>query len=106
MSRLRGVLELGVSGDLVLSAGRQVFAELGWEVIAEDGRVLTAREDATRLCCHQSPAETTLRAGEIEGDSAAVVIETRVPGFGPISASHARDRQAAIVRLVHARVTV
>lgn len=104
MSKLRGVLELDVSADLARTTCLQVFDEMGWQVTGEQPGTVEAREDPVRLPCHHSPAEARLRI-EDSGDGCAVTIETKVPGFGPIAASHARGRQTAIVRRVHAEAT-
>jgi hypothetical protein len=102
MSRIQGVLKLAASPDRARIGGRKAFAELGWAILRDSAHEVEAREDMTRLCCHQSPAETTLR---IEGcdEGCNVTIETKVPGFGPVSAQHARERQGAVVRHVHAQ---
>ena len=105
MSRVRGVLELDVSPDLAWASCLRVFAEMDWQVAEQRAGRLEAREDAARLPCHHSPAEAEVQI-EASGDGASVTIETRVPGFGPISSSHARGRQNTIVRRVHASVVL
>jgi hypothetical protein len=105
MSKLQGVLELEVTRDRALAACREVFADLAWEMLVDEGGVIVAREDATALPCHCQPANSELRIDGREHGGASITIETRVPGFGPISSSQARDRQAGIVRRIHARAT-
>jgi hypothetical protein len=102
MSRVHGILELTASPDQARIGGRKAFAELGWAILRDSGREVQAREDMTRLCCHQSPAETTLRIEESD-DGCTVAIETRVAGFGPVAARDAQVRQNAVVRHLHAR---
>lgn len=104
MSKLRGVLELDVSPDLARRSCLQVFAEMGWHVTREQAGIVEAREDPARLPCHHSPAEAKLQVEE-SGHGSSVTIETRVPGFGPISSSHARGRQNAVVRRIHSIAT-
>lgn len=104
MSRTQGVLELRVAPEAARQACRKALAEIGWDVIRADTNVVEAREDPTRLCCHQSPAEAEIRFTEA-ADGCQVTIETKVPGLGPISSSHARGRQEAIVRRLHRHAT-
>jgi hypothetical protein len=104
VSQLVGVLELSVAPDRALTCCRAAFADLGWSVIREEPGALEAREDITRLCCHQSPAVTTLTIQATDAGS-AVTVQTKVPGFGPVSSSYARGRQAAVARHVHDRAT-
>ena len=47
---------------------------------------------------------TTLTIQATDAGS-AVTVQTKVPGFGPVSSSYARGRQAAVVRHVHDRAT-
>jgi hypothetical protein len=82
----------------------QVFDEMGWHVTGEQAGIVEAREDPARLPCHHSPAETKLQIADT-GDGCSVTIETRVPGLGPIAASHARGCQSAIVRGIHTMAT-
>ena len=96
------MLELAASPDRALIGGRKAFAELGWAIVTDDDHEVEAREDMTRLCCHQSPAQTTLRIEESVG-GCTVKIETKVAGFGPVAAQQARERQSAVVRHLHAR---
>ncbi len=102
MSRLEGVLELSVAPDWAQASCREAFDELDWSITRDEPGLLEAREGITRLCCHQSPAEAKLKIHAAEAGS-AVTIQTKVAGFGPVSASHARGRQAAVVRHVHER---
>ena len=102
MSRVRGVLKLAASPDQARIGGRRAFAELGWAILRDSGHEVQAREDMTRLCCHQSPAETTLRIEASDG-GCTVTIDTKVAGFGPVVARDAQERQNAVVRHLHAR---
>jgi len=102
VSKLKGALELDLAPDLAAAACRETFRELDWEVLVDDQAVIAAREDATRLSCRRWPASTELRIARGEHGGAVISIETEVPGFGPISSSHARDRHLAVVRrIVH-----
>ena len=101
MSKARGVLELGVPAESARASSRRAFASMGWAVTGERAGVIEAREDPARLPCHHSPASASLRFTG-DGGACSVTIETTVPGFGPVSASHARGRQGAIVRRLHA----
>ena len=101
MSKLKGALELDLAPDLAADVCRETFRELDWEVLV-DQAVIAAREDATGLSCRRWPARTELRIARGERGGAVISIETEVPGFGPISSSHARDRHLAVVRrIVH-----
>jgi hypothetical protein len=103
MSKLRTTLELMTPPDRAAVACRQAFAALGFQTHADDGSVIVAEEDATRLSCRRWPAKTRLRIGRREGGGSSVELETEVPGIGPISSSHARDRHEAVLRWVYAR---
>lgn len=91
--------------DRALAACREVFADLAWELLVDEGGEIVARENATVLPCHCQPAEAELQIDGREHGGASITIETRVPGFGPISSSQARDRQIGLVRRIHARAT-
>jgi hypothetical protein len=104
VSRIRGVLELQVPAETARGACLQALTDLGWHIEAEEGGEIGGHEEACELPCHVTPATASLSvAGDAE--HSAVTIETRVPGLGPISASHARGRQEALVRRVHAAAT-
>ena len=103
MSKLKGALELDLAPDLAAVACRETFRELDWEVLVDDDAVIAAQEDATRLCCHRWPARTELRIDRGEHGGVVISIETEVPGFGPISSGHARDRHLAVVRRIAQR---
>lgn len=96
------MLELAASPDRARIGGRKAFAELGWTILRDSAHEVEAREDMTRLCCHQSPAETTLRIEGSDG-GCTVTIETKVAGFGPVAAQYVRERQGAVVRHLHAQ---
>ena len=98
------MLELDVSPDLVWASCLRVFAEIDWQVTEQRAGHLEAREDAARLPCRHAPAQVKLQI-EKGGDGSSVTIETHVPGFGPISSSHARGRQKTIVRRLHTMAT-
>ena len=102
MSKVEGILELEITPERALACCRQAFAELGWELHDQAGQRLEAREDIAGLPCHHSPAKTTVAAESADGGCALVIV-TRVPGFGPISSSHARGRHEAVVRRVYSR---
>jgi hypothetical protein len=100
VSKLKGALELDLAPDLAVAACHETFRELDWEMLVDEGAVIAAREDATRLSCRRWPATTKLRIARGEHGGAVISIETEVPGFGPISSSHARDRHLAVVRRI------
>jgi hypothetical protein len=102
VSKLRGTLELPQAPDRVAGACRRVFSELAWELRADDGTVIVAEEDATRLCCNRWPATSRLRIERGADGGSSIEIETAVPGIGTISSSHVRDRQRAVVRRIYA----
>ena len=104
MSKVHGVLKLVVPREVALSACRAALNEMGWHVIGGSADAVDAREDPVRLCCRQSPAETQLRISELDHGS-AIAIETRVPGFGPVSSVHADECQLSLVRHVRKHAT-
>lgn len=73
-------------------------------MIRDQPVLLEVREDFTRLACCQSPAEVKLEIATLE-DGCQLRLATRVPGFGPVSSSHARGRHAALVRSVYSHLT-
>jgi len=84
-------------GDIV-SDVRKVLVRQGWEV-ERDGDKLLATEDATRLCCVESPAAVTL-IFKSDRSGATVEVAAAVPGFGPVSARNVRSRLESIARVV------
>lgn len=104
MSKLRGVLELEVPPETARGACLQALEDLGWQVESDGTDAIAGHEEACELPCHQTPASVLLRVNGDAGRS-SVTIETRVPGIGPIASTHARGRQEAIVRRVHAAAT-
>jgi hypothetical protein len=100
---VKGTLDLDLGAHRVAVVCRQVFRQLAWEMRADDGSVIVAEEDATLLSCRRSPATSRLRIDPAEGGRSSVEVETTVPGFGPVSAGQARDRQLAVVRRIYAR---
>ena len=77
---------------------RQDLTRQGWEVEML-GNELVAREDATRLCCIESPARVSLWFQEGPGET-VVEVEASVPGFGPVSRRNVRSRLACAARAV------
>lgn len=104
MSKLRGTLELGVPADAARGACLRALEELGWHIEREPTGAIAGHEEASELPCHHTPASVRLLVSG-DAESSAVTIETRVPGIGPIASTHARGRQEAIVRRVHAAAT-
>jgi hypothetical protein len=104
VSTLKAALELDQAPDRIAAACRRTFAELDWEVRDDDGTQIVAEEEATRLSCRRLPARSRVRIEPRAGGGSSIEIETAVPGFGPISSSHARDRQMAVVRRIYAAV--
>lgn len=74
------------------------LADYGWEIEATDDELI-AREDATRLCCVESPAKVSLKFLPGQGGT-DVLIEASVSGFGPISSRNARNRLESVARVV------
>ena len=58
-----------------------------------------AREDATRLCCVESPAKLVLRFHGEQSDT-GVDVEATVPGIGLVSSRNARSHLAFAARLI------
>lgn len=104
MSSVQGILELPVQPGAAVRACRAALLQMGWSVLGEDADRIEAREDPARLCCRQSPARSECRVGPAELGS-SVAIETTVPGRGPISATHADERQRSLVRRIHHHAT-
>ena len=77
---------------------REAFLHRGWEVEAR-GSELVAREDATRLCCVETPAIVSLQFHEDQG-ATGVNLEARVPGYGPVANRNVRSRLAFAARTV------
>lgn len=74
------------------------ISSLGWEFVLADrqaGRV-AAREDATKLCCVESPVSVEIQVGDSEGTGTPITLSWKVPGFGPIASRALRTREAAL----------
>lgn len=82
-----------------LLTARTALAERGWEVDARDDG-LTAREDPCRLPCHSWPAEVQVKVERSEDLGTVLNVEVEVPGWGPISARHAREQLAVVARAI------
>jgi hypothetical protein len=96
VSKLKEALELDLAPDLAAAACRETFRELDWEVLVDEGAVIAAREDATRLSCRRWPARTELRIARGEHGGAVISIETdRSPVAGRVR------RQAGVLDLDH-----
>ena len=104
MSKVKGILELNEAPERVAAACRRIFSEMGWATHVDDGSLIIAEEDAVRLSCRRLPAELRLRIERVAGGGSTVEIETEVPGIGPISSTHVRDRQLTVVRRIYAAV--
>ena len=104
MSRVDGALELAIGPDEVEQCWRRAIAELGWTVVTQRPGILEAREDFTRLACCQSPAETRLETAHSQR-GCKLRLATKVPGFGPLSSSHAKGRHSALVTTLHKHLT-
>lgn len=99
MSKLRATLQLAVSEDEAAAASRRALVQMGWSLLEERPLRIVAREDATRLHCHCSPATVTLAFAPRSGGS-VIEIETEVPGFGPISSQHAEEQSQVLARRI------
>jgi hypothetical protein len=82
-----------------LRTARAALAERGWDVDARDDG-LTAREDPCRLPCHSWPSEVQVEVARSEDLGTLLNVEVEVPGWGPISARHAREQLAALARAI------
>jgi hypothetical protein len=102
VSKLKGILELSESPDGVAAACRRIFSEMGWATRVDDGALIVAEEDAVRLSCRRLPAKSRLRIEPGACGGSTVEIETEVPGIGPISSTHARNRHLTVVRRIYA----
>ena len=100
MSKLRATLELAVPRDQAAAACRRAVVELGWSVLEDRQDTLVAREDAARLHCHCPPATAAVRVHSQGASSTVVEMETKVPGFGPISAGHAEEQSKVLARRI------
>ncbi len=100
MSKLRATLELAVSADKAAVACRRAVVEFGWSVLEDREHTLVAREDAARLPCHCQPATAAVRVHSRSATSTMIEMETKVPGFGPISAHHAEEQSKALARRI------
>lgn len=76
----------------LLSRVGEVLDGRGWEVESQRGG-LVAHEDATRLCCVESPATVTVSVSPTE-----LEIEASVPGRGVVSSRNARSRMDSVAR--------
>ena len=92
------VMELPVAATQVLAACRRAFSELGWSSDGCNGeRRLHGYEDATKLCCHQSPASVEIDLQK-HGGGTKVRMSGSVAGLGPVSTGHLRSRLEALWR--------
>ena len=73
----------------------------GWDVTYSE-RGLEADEDATRLCCVQSPARVQICSPEAEEAAAVLEITVKVPGFGPVASRDLRARLGFLLRAITA----
>ena len=77
----------------------QVISELGWVVVSEDDTRLVTGEDATRLHCHSQPADAEIELTTAD-EQTVIAIEVSVPGWGIISAKHAREQADLLARRI------
>jgi hypothetical protein len=98
MSKRVETIDLAIPPDRALEACRRALVELGWSGDEAGERLrLSGREDATRLCCHQSPASVEIELRAHDGGT-AVHMAGQVPGFGPVSKAHLSSRMEALWR--------
>lgn len=72
----------------------EVLDSRGWDVESR-GDGLIAYEDATRLCCVESPAVVA-----VDVSPTVLEIMVTVPGRGPVSSRNARTRRDTVARAV------
>lgn len=94
-SRTFGV---AASATEVTAACISAISLLGWELVAADRKAghVTAREDATKLCCVESPVAVEIQVGDSEGTGTTISLSWKVPGFGPVASRALRTREAAL----------
>ena len=97
MSKLAETLHLDQPPEDVRRVCLDRLGRLGWEVReSQDG--FEVAEDATRLCCVESPASGHLRFRVSETGGTTLEVEASVPGFGPIASRNVRSRMALLIR--------
>jgi hypothetical protein len=78
----------------ILTRIGELLDSRGWDV-ERQGDGLVGYEDATRLCCVESPAMVTVSVSPT-----AIDIQATVPGRGPVSSRNARARLDLVARAV------
>lgn len=90
--------DVPVSATEATTACISAIRSLGWELVSADrqaGRV-TAREDATKLCCVESPVAVEIQVGDSDAAGTQISLSWKVPGFGPVASRALRTREGAL----------
>lgn len=96
MSKEAQSFDLPLTASAVQDGCRTAFTELNWDIVDDRPGLIAAREDITKLRCHDSPATATIEIGDSDRGS-TLKVETRVAGFGPVASRHARGRHEAVM---------
>ena len=96
MSKRVTTIQLDVPVDRALDLCQSALKGPGWELREIDAEHVTWRQDITFLSCMESPATVDLQLGPSDSGATLLRVETRVPGFGPLTSRHL-DRRAAFV---------
>lgn len=91
------LIELDVGPEEALAACRAALESSGWEITAESGDELRAREEAWRLDCHTSPSRLKIELLDT-GGATTLSVKATAPGIGPIPGPGRLRRQLAALR--------
>lgn len=78
-----------------LRACRRALPRLGWEENEAGSDGVLASEDATRLCCRDSPSRVEIELSPRDADRTEVSFHLTAPGVGPIPGPARLKRQTA-----------
>ena len=100
MAKARQELHLELPPGEVAEIARRVVAALGWELSRDEEGRLVVDEDVTKLHCHCSPLRAALELHPTPERATRLLVEGRVPGWGPVASQHVRRQTDLLARRV------
>jgi hypothetical protein len=100
MAKARQELHLELPPGEVAEIAERVVAALGWELSEEEEGQLVVDEDMTKLHCHCSPLRAELELHSAPERGTRLLVEGRVPGWGPVASQHVRRQTDLLTRRV------
>lgn len=83
-----------------LAAARAALTDLSWPLDLDQADRIVANEDQARIHCHCQPIKAVLTVGACEGDRVALLVQTSVPGRGPVSSQHLETQTGVLARRI------